>query len=168
MRKFTSLLVLVFVCSVAANAQMAKFHALYLFNFAKNIGWPPEDANNNIVISVLGDNDVATELSTLAKTKKVGSRAVSVNSCANAAEVGECDIVFVSETKSGQIGAVLNAVSKYNTLVVSGKKGQCAVGAGIAFISDGGKLNFQISKVNINKAGLNVSNQLLGLGTVVD
>lgn len=168
MRKFTSLLILVFVCGVAANAQMAKFHALYLFNFAKNIGWPPEDANNNIVISVLGDNDVATELSTLAKTKKVGSRMVSVNSCANASEVGECDIVFVSETKSGQIGAVLNAVSKYNTLVVSGKKGQCAVGAGIAFISDGGKLNFQISKVNINKAGLNVSNQLLGLGTVVD
>lgn len=168
MRKITSLLILVFVCSVAANAQMAKFHALYLFNFAKNIGWPHEDADNAIVISVLGDNDVATELSTLAKTKKVGSRAVTVNNCTNVSEVGECDIVFVSETKSGQIGAVLNAVSKYNTLVVSGKKGQCAVGAGIAFMSDGGKLNFQISKVNINKAGLNVSNQLLGLGTVVD
>ena len=53
-------------------------------------------------------------------------------------------------------------------LIVSGKKGLCAQGAGISFLSEGGKLKFEISNRNISKRGLQVSQKMLSLGIVVD
>ena len=55
------------ICSMA-GAQMAQFQALYIYNFAKNISWPAEDASKDLVITVIGDNELGSELTKLAKT----------------------------------------------------------------------------------------------------
>lgn len=157
---------LVLVCSLA-SAQMAKFQALYIYNFAKNIGWPTEDSSKELVITVVGDNDLSSELANLAKTKRVGVRKVVVKNAATATGLPKSDIIYLGESKGGLIGQLVSAQAGNKTLIVSGRKGHCANGAGISFISAGGKLNFEISEKNISKNGLKVSQKLLSLGTEV-
>ncbi|MCF0190938.1 MAG: YfiR family protein [Marinilabiliaceae bacterium] len=151
-----------------AEAQMSKFQALYVYNFAKNIGWPPEDANRDLNICVIGDNDLVAELTTLAKTKKVGARSVVINSAASVNGIPKSDIIIVGESKTSQISQLITNQTGNKTLIVSGKKGMCSMGAGISFVSDNGKLNFEISNKNIKNFGLSVSQKLLSLGTELD
>lgn len=160
--------ILLIVLGTVCYAQMAKFQALYVYNFAKNIGWAAEDNNRDLVITVVGDNDLVGELSNLAKTKKVGTRSVVVKEFATVNALPQSDIICLGEAKSGQIGALVSNQAGNKTLIVSGKKGQCANGAGISFFADGSKLNFEISEKNIKSRGLNVLQKLLQLGVKVD
>ncbi len=160
-------LLFLLVC-MAASAQMSQFQALYIYNFAKNIGWPAEDATKDLVITVIGDNSLAAELNKLAATKAIGARKVIVKESATPNGIQKSDIVCLGESKSSQIGTLISAQEGNKNLIVSCKKGQCAQGAGISFLSEGGKLKFEISNKNISKRGLQVSQKLLQLGTEVD
>lgn len=153
---------------VVAHAQLAQFQALYIYNFAKNIGWPADDANKDLIITVIGDNDLSAELRKLSSTKTIGSRKVVVKESATANGIVKSDIVYLGESKAGQINTLLSAQEGNKNLIVCGKNGQCAQGAGIAFLSEGGKLKFEISNKNIAKRGLQVSQKLMQLGTAVD
>ncbi|MCQ2228581.1 MAG: YfiR family protein [Bacteroidales bacterium] len=157
------------VCScVLAKAQMAQFQALYIYNFAKNIGWPADDASKDLVITIIGDNDLAAELNKLAASKAIGSRKVVIKESATTNGLQKSDIICLGESKAGQIASLLSAQEGNKNLIVCGKKGLCSQGAGIAFVSEGGKLKFEISNKNISKRGLQVSQKLLQLGTEVD
>ncbi|MCQ2227629.1 MAG: YfiR family protein [Bacteroidales bacterium] len=150
------------------KAQMAQFQALYIYNFAKNIGWPSEDSNKDLVITVIGDNDLASELNKLAASKSIGIRKVVIKESATTNGLQKSDIVYLGESKSGQISSLISAQEGNKNLIVCGKKGLCSQGAGISFLSEGGKLMFEISNKNISKRGLQVSQKLLSLGTEVD
>jgi len=167
MKKFLIVAMMIATCGLC-KAQMAQFQALYLYNFAKNIGWPTEDGSKDLVITVIGDNDLAAELNKLAATKSIGSRKVVVKESATTSGIQKSDIVYLGEAKSGQIGSLISTQEGNKNLIVSGKKGQCGQGAGISFLSESGKLKFEISNKNISRRGLQVSQKLLQLGTEVD
>lgn len=167
MKKFILTCAFVFVC-IFASAQMAQFQALYIYNFAKNVSWPQEDSNKDLSITIIGDNDLFSELSKLAKTKMIGTRKVVVNQSATATGLPKSDIIYLGETKSSLIGSLVSAQQGNKTLIVCGKKDQCANGAGISFLNVNGKLNFQISNKNISSHGLQISNKLVTLGIAVD
>lgn len=154
------------VCSFA-SAQMSKFQALYLFQFAKNTSWPQEDAGKPFVIAVIGDNALASELRTVVNNKKVGDRPVKVVESATASGLAKSDIIYLGESKASQITSLVSAQANNKVLIVSGTKGQCAQGAGIAFVPDGGKLQFEIHEGNIAKNGLKVAPKLVTLGRQV-
>lgn len=167
MRKILFMLAFALLCT-ASYAQMAQFQALYIYNFAKNTGWPPADAGRELVITVVGDNAIASELSKLAKTRKIGTRSVVIKESATPTGIAKSDIIYLGEAKSGQISTLVNAQSGNTVLIVAGRKGLCANGAGICFVDNGGKLGFEISESNIKKNGLSVSSKLVTLGTAVN
>ena len=167
MKKLLLTLILSMGC-LMASAQMAQFQALYVYNFAKNIGWPAADANKDLVVTVIGDNDLAAELGKLSASKKIGARTVVVKESATTSGIQKSDIIIIGESKAGQIASLMTAQEGNHNLIVSGKKGQCANGACISFLSEGGKLKFEISNKNISKRGLQVAQKLLQLGIEVD
>lgn len=167
MRRILMTFALCAIC-IAAEAQLAQFQALYIYNFAKNIGWPPEDASKELTITVIADNDLVTELTKLAKTKQVGARKVVVKESSSANGIQKSDIIFLGEARSNQISNLITSQADNKNLIVSAKRGLCAQGAGISFMTDGGKLKFEISNKNIAKKGLAVSQKMLQLGTAVD
>lgn len=167
MKKLLFIGLLLTVCSVC-RAQMAQFQALYIYNFAKNIGWPSEDASRELIITVIGDNDLAAELNKLAATKTIGSRKVLVKEAATPNGLMKSDIIYLGESKASQIGTLVSAQEGNTNLIVSGKKGQCGNGACISFLSEDGKLKFEICEKNIASRKLQVSQKLVSLGIKVN
>lgn len=167
MKKLLTLIAFVALC-VMSEAQMAKFQALYIFQFAKNVNWPVEDSDKPIVVTVVGDKVLSQELKGIVNGKNVGGRKISVNEAVTSSGLSKSDIVFLGESKSSQINQLVAAQSSNKVLIVSGTKGQCAQGAGIAFVADGGKLNFEIHEGNIHKNGLKVTSKLISLGKKID
>lgn len=167
MKKIITLAVILFTVAVAAQAQVAQFQALYIYNFAKNTGWPPADANREIVITVIGDNALAAELTKFAKTRKIGTRSVIVKHVSSVTAVEKSDIIFLGEGKSGQISALNSSQAGQTVLIITGRSGLCSNGASISFVAEDGKLNYEISNENIKDHGLTVSQKLLSLGKQV-
>ncbi|MBQ3634324.1 MAG: YfiR family protein [Bacteroidales bacterium] len=164
MKKLIVVCLMAIVGMVSAQGQMAKFQALYLLQFAKNTSWPTEDDSKPFVITVVGDNALASELKSIVSSKTVGSRKITVVESATATGLSKSDIIFLGEAKSSQIGALVSAQGANKVLIVSGAKGMCAQGAGISFVPEGGKLNFEIHEGNIVKHGIKISQKIVALG----
>lgn len=164
------MLVMVAFLSVAtlADAQLAKFKALYIYNFAKNVGWTDLDSQKGeFVITVVGDNEIASELEQIASSKKVGSRPVIIKKAATAAGLPKSQIIYLGESKAGQISQLVASQAGNRVLLIAGKNGQCAHGAGISFVNKAGKLNYEISNRNIKKNDLVIAQKILQLGIEV-
>lgn len=169
MRRFKQILLAIslFLTMSTANAQLAQFQSLYVFNFAKNIGWPTEDASREVVITVVSDPQLAKELTNLTKNKKVGLRPIVVKESSSILGIAASDIICVGADKVGQLRSLVNAQSGKKNFIISTTKGQCPSGACVSFYVSNGKLKFEISESNIKKRGLSVAQKMVQLGTPV-
>lgn len=158
------LLATLILFSLVANAQLASFQAIYIYNFANNTSWPISDKDKDFVITVIGDTELAHALTKLSSTKKVANRKVVVKESPSFNEVAPSQIIYLGRSKASQIQNLRNSQNGQQTLLISGKNGHCQYGAGIAFVSNNGKLNFEISPTNIAKHKLSVSKKIVNLG----
>jgi hypothetical protein len=169
MRKSIPLLILMaLLCSASVKAdQMAKFKALFLFNFAQNIGWPGEAVSGEFVITIVGDDHIVKELTELAKSRSVGANKLVVKKASSIESIENTHIVYLAPGKCNMLPGLLALKKNEPILIVGGENGLCQKGAGIAFVMSEGRLGFQISPDNIDRNGLKTSSRLIGLGELV-
>lgn len=165
--KKIALLCITALLSVTMGAQVSKFQALYLLQFAKNTSWPQEDSGKPFVITVISDNALASALRAAAANKKIGNRRIDVVESATASGLNRSDIIFLGESKRSQMHSLVSAQSGKKVLIVGSSQGLCANGAGITFVPDNGKLKFEIHEGNIGNNGLKVTPKLVQLGMQV-
>ena len=167
MKKIIVICLMSIIGLVGVQAQLAKMQALYLLQFAKNTSWPREDSGSPFVITVIGDKDLVSELKTVASSKTIGNRKIEVVSSSSVSGLSKSDIIFLGEKSCSQMSDLLTEQSGKTVLLVAGKKGLCSQGAGISFVPDGGKLNYEISEGNIAKNGLKVTQKIVSLAKQV-
>jgi len=148
------------------KAQDEKFKAIFVYNFTKYIDWPPKQGN--FIISVLGTDPIAGELKGIASKKKVGQTSIEVKNIRTIGDIGNCNILYVSDSKSDALPQVLLQAKENNILVITENKDACKSGSCINFVSSGGKITYEISKKNIETNGLKVSGDLIQLGVLVN
>ncbi|PZX19388.1 uncharacterized protein DUF4154 [Breznakibacter xylanolyticus] len=168
MKRLMMLVMVLVTISVGASAQKEKFKALFIYNFTKNVDWPAQLKNNQFVIGVIGNSQMAAELQTIALTQKVGNLPIKVVNSASPDELEFCHLVFLSSSKTAQLPNLLGKLSGKQTLVITDGKNLATKGSAISFIQDGDKLKFEISRRNIEKQGLKSSSALANLGILVD
>lgn len=95
MKKYLFAFLMLILCSTFSDAQMAKFQALYIFQFAKNTSWPQEDAGKPLVVTVVGDNALSTELKAIVNNKRVGDRPIKVVDAATSSGLPKSDIIYL-------------------------------------------------------------------------
>lgn len=155
------------ITTFTANAQIATFQAIYIYNFANNTGWPTADKDKDFVITVIGDTELAHALTKLSETKKVANRNVIIHEVPSFKEVKDSQIVYLGRSKATQIQNLRESQRDKQTLIISGKNGHCLYGACISFVSNDGKLNFEISPNNIARHNLTVAKKIITLGTEI-
>ncbi len=168
MKKFIYLMVLVLGAAQGLSAQnSARYQALFVYNFTRYIQWPFNNSQE-FVIGVLGKSAIYGELQSIASQKKIGSSTIAVKQFSNAAEIGKCQILFVSSEASSQVAQLAAQFQSKNTLIITERSGLSKKGASICFALEDGKQKFEISKANVEKTGLMVNNQLLDMGILTD
>ncbi|OQX73103.1 MAG: hypothetical protein B6D64_14350, partial [Bacteroidetes bacterium 4484_276] len=88
----------------AVNAQNEKLQTVFIYNFTKHIEWPPEYSSGDFVIGVLGNSPIIEEIEKLAKSRKIGNQKIVVNKYRTIDDIGQCNIIFIPKSKSGEIG----------------------------------------------------------------
>lgn len=165
MKKKSFFLVLLLSSLILSTAaQEDRFKALFMYNFTRNIDWPPEMHQGDYIIGVLGSKSFESTMSKMLSQKKVGAQSIRIKTCNSPSDISDCHIVFLSNEKCEQVDEVLQQMQEKNILLISNTDGMISKGVGINFQMKEGKLIFEINKSNIEKYGLKVSSSLMSLG----
>lgn len=175
-RTFALLLRRVVVCAImtallsaqlpAMDAVECHVKAWFLFNFLKFVEWPAS-LNNGAnhapwVIGVLGTDPFGSVLDNTVRGKRVNGRPVEVRRYPRADDVKECNILFIGREEFARSGVPAPA----GVLTVGEAPGFLEAGGAINFYLEDHRVYFEIRPAVTQKAGLQVSSQLLRLGRV--
>lgn len=157
---------ILFGSCASIKAQDERFKAIFIYNFTKYINWPANQGD--FIINVLGNDRIIAEMSEIATKKMVGTSKIDIVKILSPSEIKHCQIVFISSSKMDMLSEVIQIARTKNILVITEKVNACKGGSCINFLSRDGKLTFEISKSNFETCGLQVSIDLLKLGTIAE
>lgn len=170
--KNAKLLILLFIVFLlkfeTTQAQMFKFKAIFIYNFTKYIDWTSEYKNGDFVFGVLGNSPIIEELQISLSKKKITNQKIVVKKFSSVYNIKKCHVLYIPSRQSGQLKAVLTALSGKPTLIVGDKKDMTIYGADINFLTIERGIKYEISKKKIAGKGLKVSQKLIDLGINVD
>jgi len=152
------------VAGVDGNSKMK---AIFIMNFTKMIEWPKSYREGNFVVGVVGESPLYTELTKMAKTKRVANQSLQIKKFTATKDIAKCHILYVSRSKSQDISSVLKKVKSNSTLIITEKQGLVDKGAGINFIIKNNRQKFELNKKNVEKYKLKVSSNLEALAFTV-
>ncbi len=158
---------LAFSVTAVAAAQNYKVHSVFMYSFTRYIQWPPEYNSGDFEIMVLGDSPILDELKEMAKSRKAGDRTITVTKINSPSDIKKCNMLFVPDSKAGQINSVLSSVNTQSTLVISESEGAGIKGSDINFVIKDGKLAFELNQAAVAKKNLKVSMELSRLAILL-
>jgi hypothetical protein len=154
----------------AAPPSEYQLKAVFLFNFAKFIDWPPtsfRSPQSPFVVCILGPDPFGTGIDELFKGKTVDDRPVAIERFRNIAQVRQCHMVFVSRSESFHLADIIQALHGACVLLVGEADGFAEAGGTIQFALEDSHVHFLINPDAADRAGLKVSSKLLSLARVV-
>ena len=157
-----------FSAASVQSAQPGEYQvkAVFLFNFAQFVEWPPNvfpDANAPLVIGVLGHDPFGSYLDDTVRGERVNSRPLIVQRYRNAAEIKSCHVLFISRSESDQLDQLVANLKYRKILIVTDADGGKG-GVIIRFVNEGNRIRFKIDAQAAKAANLTISSKLLRLG----
>jgi hypothetical protein len=165
--KKTCLFILILFVSQHTEAQVSnyKLQAVYIFNFAKYIKWT--NAPSTFVIGIFGDAEMADFLQSNLQNKKIGNKPLEIKVLNKIEEISQCQLVYLSKSKSKQLSAITDLVDGQEILVVT-EEDLAKKGAAISFFVEDNTLKFRLNQRVLTKSGLIASSGLLSLASVIN
>ncbi len=141
-----------------------KAYSIFVYNFAKYTNWPAEASADDFVITVVGKSDILEELNTLAQTKTLNGRKITVRQTSETAGIDKSHLVFVAANKSGSLDEIVKKTKGKPTLIVTERDGLVKKGAHISFIAlDNEPLKFEVNTQAMENHHLQMAKSLLAL-----
>lgn len=152
---------------LAADVNQTK--ALMLWNIAKFVAWPdlPADTHQPLVLTILGEDDLAASLAGVLSSKSVNGRPVFVRFARRPQDAKGSQMLYVAATEVPHMSDVLAAVDASPVLTVSDAPGFAAHGGMVGFTSEGDRVRFEVNLGHAEKTGLKLSAKLLALAHLV-
>ena len=167
-----ALLVMLLFCapvlSMAADQLVTEYRikAAFLFNFTRFVNWPEQPASDSFTLCVLGEDPFGIHLDPL-ESKVVNGRALAIRRIQDTTATDNCQMVYISESVTGEIGAILSRLSQAPVLTVSDSERFTEQGGIIQFRLIDNKVRFDININAASDSGLNISSKLLSLANAV-
>jgi YfiR/HmsC-like len=138
--------------------------AVFLFNFAQFVEWPPEafpGAAEPFVIGILGEDPFGPYLDETVRGEKVNSRSISIVRFARAEDIRTCHILYISRSEAGRLDQILSTMRSRSILTVSDLDQFGRSGGMIRFVTENNKVRLRIDNEAAKAAGLKISSKLL-------
>jgi hypothetical protein len=164
MKKYNYLLGLALLLLFTQARVMAqsdyKFHTVFIYNFTKYIQWPEGSTGSSFVIGVVGNSGITEALQGMAASKKVNGKPIEIKVFASAAEVANCQMVYLPDSKSGDLEELRAKLASKPTLIITEKTGLAKKGSDINFVMEGGRWKFEINQAAADMHKLKISQEL--------
>jgi uncharacterized protein DUF4154 len=152
-----------------ASAQTAvsreyQIKAVFLFNFAQFVEWPPTafaDARSPIVIGVLGEDPFGTYLDETLRGEKVDNRPLEVQRYRRVDEVKTCHVLFISRSEINHLERILVSLKDRSLLIVGEGDDFSQRGGMIQLATVQNKIRLIINVDAAKTASLTISSKLL-------
>ena len=144
--------------------------AVFLFNFAQFVEWPPQafaEAQAPLVIGVLGEDPFGAFLDETVRGEKVNNRPLVVQRYRRVEEIKTCHILFISKSEVDQLDQIMAALRGRNTLTVGDVEGVSRQGVMIQFSTVKNKTRLKINLEAARAAKLTISSKLLRSAEIV-
>ena len=168
-------LALLSICAAAAHAQGSAMSesavkAAFLFKFPAFVEWPAgtfQRPDQPLVIGVMGDDDVATDLEQIAAGRSVVVCLVVVRRLPEIGSVSGVHILFVAHRRDARLKEITDAVTG-PVLVVTEQPLGLRLGGVLNFVVDGGRVRFAASIPTADARHLQLSSRLLAVAQNVE
>ena len=152
-----------------ASAQTApsreyQVKAVFLFNFAQFVEWPPAafaSANSPIVIGVLGENPFGTYLDETVRGEQVNNRPLAVQRYRRVDEIKTCHVLFISRSETNHLEQILASLKGRSILIVSDDEDFVQRGGMIRLATVQNKIRLIVNVDAAKAANLTISSKLL-------
>jgi hypothetical protein len=159
-----------FMASDSPAPLETKVKAVFLFNFAKYVDWPPSalpNAATPITIGMMGTGPFGDDLQHDVEGKTVNGHPFVIKHLASDAELGGCQILFISHSEESRTGGILDKASAWPILTVGEDETFARHGGMINFVLKNGNVRLAINLAAARKAGLTLSSRLLAVADEV-
>ncbi len=144
--------------------------AAFLLNFAKFIEWPPEAFSGDrsaFTMCVFGVDPFGAPLDEMAHGKFINNHEIVIRRSNKVADFKTCQLVFIGESDSKTVSALLESLKGTSALAVGENEGFAQRGGGIQFVLENDKIRFLINVDTVQRSGVKVSSKLLALAQIV-
>lgn len=141
--------------------------AAYLYSFGRFVKWPRTVAPSEFSICVYGSDPFGEALESTVAGESIDHKNISVKRISSAEQASNCQILFVSSSAEFTAGNLLAALKGVPVLTVSDMPGFLNHGGMIQFVMQGDRVRFQVNLAAAEKAGLNLSSELLKVAVEV-
>lgn len=138
--------------------------AVFLFNFAQFVEWPPKALGGDqspIVIGVLGEDPFGPYLDEAVQGERIGTHPLVSRRFRRVEEVTACHILFISRSESGHFESLMPRLRALGILTVADFDGFVSQGGIIQFVTVKNKIRLRINLEAARGASLTISSKLL-------
>jgi YfiR/HmsC-like len=152
--------------SVSAQSPSKEYQvkAVFLFNFAQFVEWPPAAfVGNNapLVIGVLGEDPFGAYLDETVRAETVANRPLQVQRYHRVDDITTCHVLFISRSEESRLGQTLASLKDRTILIVSDNDDFIQRGGMIQLATAQGKIRLRINVNAARTANLTISSKLL-------
>jgi hypothetical protein len=148
--------------------------ARFMSRFIHFIAWPDlgsqyePDTRRDFVVAVYGSSPITRHLDRLFENTVVNGRDIKVRVVDDLDRVKECSVLFLPASVGDDLDAILTETRSRPILTVGDSEGFAARGVIINFYQDGEFLRFEVNRSATDRAGLQLSSNLLRLARIVE
>jgi hypothetical protein len=144
--------------------------AVFLFNFAQFVEWPPaapETSAKPFVIGILGKDPFGSDLDAVVRGETVAQRPLVVERYHSVADLQDCNILYIARTEIGHLPQILSALKGRSILTVSDADSGDQSGVMIRLVNQNNRIRLQIDVGAAKAANLTISSKLLRPAEIV-
>ncbi len=164
------LLAVMFSHQVAAQGLEKRVKAAYIFNFTHFIDWSEsafETPSSPLQLCIAGDREVAVAVNSLIHNKKKNQRDLSNKLVLRPEDALDCHVLYIAVNSDKTLLRWLQALPGRHMLTIADGSSFVDDGGVVGFTIVDGKLRFDISQLNAQRAELQISSKLLSLARQV-
>jgi len=155
-------------CSAAQATPEYQVKVVLLDKLTRFVDWPSGgNPGRAFVLAVLGRTPFGDDLDAYFASHLVKNRPVTVRYLHQAAEVKDCDLLFICASEQARLGAILEPLKGRPILTVADSEGFAQAGVMVSMVRAGGKITFEVNLAPVRDAGFRMAPGFLQLVRIV-